>query len=112
MYDLSWALFIQEKIGEASSFQRLFATLGSKVYIGHEKRPRWSDYLPIYLFVCPECDILSCDYPHGFPHRRYLTCHFCRAHIDFVGFKTMLLETVSYIRFLLHCLIFKSKTRR
>ncbi len=75
-------------IQKASEWQKWQAKRGKKVYLGHETRPGWTEYLPFYLFQCPSCKKLVKDYPHSWPETQYLTCPECKKRVDFVRFWT------------------------
>jgi len=59
---------------ELSWIQKLKLKISGRVYIEHQKRPRWNNPLPFYAFRCPEHGIVI-DYPHGFNSR--LDCPEC-----------------------------------
>ncbi len=75
------------------------ACLNRKVFIGERTRKNWSGRLPFYLFRCPACGELSCDYPHGYLDCRNLICHRCDARIDFVPWWAPLAEIPAVINF-------------
>ncbi|MEK7520517.1 MAG: hypothetical protein AAB560_00345 [Patescibacteria group bacterium] len=72
---------------------------GRKVFTGERTRKNWSGCLPFYLFRCPACGELSCDYPHGYLDCRNLICHRCDARIDFVPWWAPLAEIPAVINF-------------
>lgn len=80
--DIKDALDVQR----APKWKRFLADkLGWKIHLKNDQREGWSGQLPFCMFKCPDCECLVCDYPHGHPHRRYLTCPRCGAKIGFVS---------------------------
>ncbi len=45
------------------------------VFVGKFTMPSWTGHLGFYIFVCPNCESLNVDYPHGYSMR--LDCNTC-----------------------------------
>ena len=56
-------------------FQKIMASIGIKVYLGHYQREGWEGPLPFYLFECP---IHGLVYDHARGFRKRLECPHCR----------------------------------
>jgi len=56
------------------AIQKLKLKLFGRVFIGKEIHPGWKDYIPFYVFRCPEHGLVK-DYPHGYRNR--LDCPRC-----------------------------------
>ena len=54
--------------------QKIILKINGYVFLRHEKREGWSDYLPIYLVKCERHGYFE-DYPHG--HEGYFLCPHC-----------------------------------
>ena len=68
---------------DASKQQESQAKKGGVVFLGNGTRDGWTGELPFYLFRCPGCKKLRCDYSHGWPKTQYVSCHKCGTDVRF-----------------------------
>lgn len=63
------------------SWQRILLSLGGRMYVRHEQLIPGKPHNPetgLYMFYCPEHDIVDIDYEHGYDKR--LDCSLCGLH--------------------------------
>ncbi len=48
-------------------------------FVGFFTLPGWTGHLSFYVFKCPDCEMVSLDYPHGYTDfgLLYLKCNVC-----------------------------------
>ncbi len=90
---------LRENLDKLSGWQKSRIRRGVKIEVAKEQRQGWRGELPFYIFWCFGCEDYSYDYAHGHIERRYLNCHRCNFHVDFVPWWVQLRMLWEAVRF-------------